>query len=137
MRADIKWSGILPILITIGLIGPQSKASTDMKFFFEDGSKIVATKTFTGDGFTFEYPVFDSMPDIDIQTEGGSPKAYEIRMSKANYKLLTIRIYIGKGALFVLSSGKQNPQKVPYLYLAKDEELHFMSGEGPARVILF
>jgi len=78
--------------------------------------------------FTFKYPVFKKWENVSLNQE-----SCELRIKdNTDYTFITIRVSIGKGVLFALSSSpKKNEQGVPYILDSKNEELRFMLGDKP------
>lgn len=79
-------------------------------------------------GFTFKYPVFSKWENVSLNQES----CELVIKDNIDNTFITIRVSIGKGVLFALSSSpKKNQQGVPYILDSENEELRFMLGDKP------
>ncbi len=123
---------VVIILIIIFMFNPFKKSS---KY------EIIETRDFSCPSmtaFTFKYPVFKKWENVSLNQE-----SCELRIKdNTGYTFVTIRVSIGKGVLFALSSSlKKNEQGVPYILDSKNGELRFMlgdkSGTGDVSIKIF
>jgi hypothetical protein len=120
------------ILISIFMFNPFAKFSK---------CEIIETRDFSCSkmtGFTFKYPVFKKWENVSLDQENCELSIKD----NTDYTFIKIRVGIGKGVLFALSSSpKKNAQGVPYILYNKNDELRFMlgnkSGAGDVRIKIY